>query len=271
MVKDLSSCFWSAFLLFSSPLCVFLLPCSPVLWQSRVLVSVSVGSPDLFHVVLHYVNQASAEVLGRVLVLEGEWSSYCANCECCQTGSVLPGSCGDWWLVSMGVVSLSGRGLGKSSCCCSTFPSFSSKTFLLTYQFRALTFLSAPPLFFSSCSSFLHLHLLFSTVSLFLSSSLYLIPPCSSPCSSVFLPILHHILLVFYLSSFPCTISSSSFSPYSPSFSFPYLIHSHFLLSPLRFSTFPLFAPPVDCSEASGSHQRGRRLSDSLHSQIHEP
>lgn len=102
MVKDLSSCFWSAFLLFSSPLCVFLLPCSPVLWQSRVLVSVSVGSPDLFHVVLHYVNRASAEVLGRVLVLEGEWSSYCANCECCQTGSVHPGSCGDWWLVSVG-------------------------------------------------------------------------------------------------------------------------------------------------------------------------
>lgn len=231
MVKDLSSCFWSASLLFSSPLCVFLLPCSPVLWQSRVLVSVSVGSPDLFHVVLHYVNRASAEVLGRVLVLEGEWSSYCANCECCQTGSVLPGSCGDWWLVSVGVVSFSGRGLSKSSCCCccccSTFSPFSSKTFSLTYQFRTLTFLSAPPLLFSSCSSsFLHLHLLFSTVSLVLSSSLYLIPPCSSPCSSVLLPVLHHILLLLYLSSFPCTISSSSFSP---SFSFPYLLHPHFL------------------------------------------
>lgn len=246
MVKDLSSCFWSAFLLFSSPLCVFLLPCSPVLWQSRVLVSVSVGSPDLFHVVLHYVNRASAEVLGRVLVLEGEWSSYCANCECCQTGSVLPGSCGDWWLVSVGVASLSGRGLGKSSCClcccCSTFSSFSSKTFSLTYQFRTLTFLSAPLLLFSSCSSsFLHLHLLFSTVSLFLSSSLCLIPPCSSPCSSVLLPILH-VLLVFYLSSFPCTISSS--------FLFSLLSFLLLLPPPLPFSPFSsvfLHLPPL-CS-----------------------
>lgn len=93
---------------------------------------------------------------------------------------------------------------GCLCCCSSTFSSFSSKTFSLTYQFRTLTFLSAPPLLFSSCSSsFLHLHLLFSTVSLFLFSSLYLIPPCSSPCSSVLLPILHHVLLVFYLPLIP--------------------------------------------------------------------
>lgn len=199
----------------SSPLCVFLLPCSPVLWQSRVLVSVSVGSPDLFHVVLHYVNRASAEVLGRVLVLEGEWSSYSANCECCQTGSVLPGSCGDWWLVSVGVACLGGRGLGKSSyCCCSTFSSFSSQTFSLTYQFRTLTFLSAPPLLSTSIS-----------LSLLLSSSLLLIPPCSSGL----LPVLPHVLLVFYLSSFPRTISSSS--SFLPSLlSFSYLLHSHFSL-----------------------------------------
>lgn len=225
MVKDLSSCFWSAFLLFSSPLCVFLLPCSPVLWQSRVLVSVSVGSPDLFHVVLHYVNRASAEVLGRVLVLEGEWSSYCTNCECCQTGSVHPGSCGDWWLVSMGVVSLSGHGLGKSSCClcccCSTFSSFSSKTFSCTYQFRTLTFLSAPPLLFSSCSSsFLALHLLFFTVSLFLSSSLYLIcitvsahpSPRSSHLLLVLLP-LHHLLRLPSLLTLLLSPSPTSSTP----------------------------------------------------------
>lgn len=159
---------------------------------------------------------------------------------------------------------------GKSSCChcccCSTFSSSSSETSSLTYQFRTLTFLSAPPLLFFLL--LLHLHLLFSTVFLFLSPSLYLIPPCSSPCSSGLLPVLHHVLLVFYLSSFPCTISSSFLLSL---LSFSYLLHSHFLPPPLCFSTCPLFAPPVDCSEASGSHQRGRRLSDSLHSQIHEP
>lgn len=49
-----------------------------------MVVSVSVGSPDLFHIVLHYVNRASVEVLGRVVVLEGDWSYYCANCEFCK-------------------------------------------------------------------------------------------------------------------------------------------------------------------------------------------
>lgn len=98
---EFSSC--SAFL-FCFPLSP-LLPCSLVLWQSRVLVPLLVGSPDLFHIVLRYANRASAEVLGRVLVLEGDWSYDCANCECCQTGSVVPGSCGDWWLVLVGVAS----------------------------------------------------------------------------------------------------------------------------------------------------------------------
>lgn len=63
---------------------VLMLPCSLVLWQSSVVVSVSVGSPDLFHIVLRYVNRASVEVLGRVVVLEGDWSYYCANCEFCK-------------------------------------------------------------------------------------------------------------------------------------------------------------------------------------------
>uniref|UniRef100_A0A8D3ECX5 Laminin subunit alpha 3 n=1 Tax=Scophthalmus maximus TaxID=52904 RepID=A0A8D3ECX5_SCOMX len=38
--------------------------------QSKVLVSVSVGSPDLFHVVLRYANRAGSDVRGRVSVIE---------------------------------------------------------------------------------------------------------------------------------------------------------------------------------------------------------
>ncbi|KAF6730213.1 Laminin subunit alpha-5 [Oryzias melastigma] len=48
--------------------------------QSRVLVSVSVTSPDLYHVVLLFANWAGSAVLGRVSVIEDEWSYYCGNC-----------------------------------------------------------------------------------------------------------------------------------------------------------------------------------------------
>ncbi|XP_036961278.1 laminin subunit alpha-5 isoform X1 [Acanthopagrus latus] len=52
---------------------------SPI--QSKVLVSVSVSSPDLFHVVLRYANRVGSDVLGRVSVIEdGSWSYYCGNC-----------------------------------------------------------------------------------------------------------------------------------------------------------------------------------------------
>uniref|UniRef100_A0A671Z1U8 Laminin subunit alpha-5 n=1 Tax=Sparus aurata TaxID=8175 RepID=A0A671Z1U8_SPAAU len=52
---------------------------SPI--QSKVLVSVSVSSPDLFHVVLRYANRVGSDVLGRVSVIEdGRWSYYCGNC-----------------------------------------------------------------------------------------------------------------------------------------------------------------------------------------------
>lgn len=49
--------------------------------QSRVLVSVSVTSPDLYHVVLRFANWAGSAVLGRVSVIEDEWSYYCGNCK----------------------------------------------------------------------------------------------------------------------------------------------------------------------------------------------
>lgn len=50
--------------------------------QSKVLLSVSLSSPDLFHMVLRYVNWGPTEVLGRVSVVENHWSLYCGNCEC---------------------------------------------------------------------------------------------------------------------------------------------------------------------------------------------
>ncbi|KAF3860796.1 hypothetical protein F7725_001051, partial [Dissostichus mawsoni] len=46
---------------------------------SKVLVSVSVSSPDLFHVVLRYANRGGADVLGRVSVIEDTWSYYCVR------------------------------------------------------------------------------------------------------------------------------------------------------------------------------------------------
>uniref|UniRef100_A0A8C8DVN0 Laminin, alpha 5 n=1 Tax=Oryzias sinensis TaxID=183150 RepID=A0A8C8DVN0_9TELE len=50
--------------------------------QSRVLVSVSITSPDLYHVVLRFANWAGSAVQGRVSVTEDEWSYYCGNCKC---------------------------------------------------------------------------------------------------------------------------------------------------------------------------------------------
>lgn len=71
---------FSTFSSLSTSLCP--LPCSLVLWQSKVLVSVSVTSPDLFHVVLRYVNRGGSDVLGRVSVVEDGWNYFCANCKC---------------------------------------------------------------------------------------------------------------------------------------------------------------------------------------------
>ncbi|XP_015822830.1 laminin subunit alpha-5 isoform X1 [Nothobranchius furzeri] len=51
---------------------------SPI--QSKVLVWVSVSSPDLFRVVLRYVNWGDSDVRGRVTVKEDSWSHYCGNC-----------------------------------------------------------------------------------------------------------------------------------------------------------------------------------------------
>ncbi|XP_053704727.1 laminin subunit alpha-5 isoform X1 [Synchiropus splendidus] len=48
--------------------------------QSRVFVSVSVTSPDLFHVVLRYANWGGSDVQGRVAVLEDGWKYFCGNC-----------------------------------------------------------------------------------------------------------------------------------------------------------------------------------------------
>ncbi|XP_034027667.1 laminin subunit alpha-5 [Thalassophryne amazonica] len=51
---------------------------SPI--QPKVLVSVSVTSPDLFHVALRYTNWGGVDVRGTVSVIEDSWSSYCRNC-----------------------------------------------------------------------------------------------------------------------------------------------------------------------------------------------
>lgn len=55
---------------------------SLVRWQSKVFVSVSVGSPDLFQVVLRYANRGGSDVRGRVAVMEDGRHYYCGNCEC---------------------------------------------------------------------------------------------------------------------------------------------------------------------------------------------
>ncbi|XP_062872234.1 laminin subunit alpha-5 [Trichomycterus rosablanca] len=51
---------------------------SPI--QQRVLVEVVVSSPDLFHVVLRYVNRGGVDVWGRVSVLEANRHFLCGNC-----------------------------------------------------------------------------------------------------------------------------------------------------------------------------------------------
>ncbi|XP_039878777.1 laminin subunit alpha-5 isoform X1 [Simochromis diagramma] len=51
---------------------------SPI--QSKVLVSVSVDSPDVFFVVLHYVNRRGSDVWGRMTVVEDGRSHHCGNC-----------------------------------------------------------------------------------------------------------------------------------------------------------------------------------------------
>ncbi|XP_077410264.1 laminin subunit alpha-5 isoform X1 [Vanacampus margaritifer] len=48
--------------------------------QSKVLVPVWLGSPDLFRLVLRYTNMAGVDVRGRVSVLEDDGKNFCANC-----------------------------------------------------------------------------------------------------------------------------------------------------------------------------------------------
>ncbi|XP_036390362.1 laminin subunit alpha-5 isoform X1 [Megalops cyprinoides] len=51
---------------------------SPI--QPKVVVAVSVSSPDLFHVVLRYVSRGSVDIRGRVSVLEDGKNFLCGNC-----------------------------------------------------------------------------------------------------------------------------------------------------------------------------------------------
>lgn len=75
-----SFCFLTfGFSAFLSHLLVF--PGSPFPWQTKVLVSVFVTSPDLFRVALRYSNRAGSAVWGRVSVIEDGRSYYCGNCE----------------------------------------------------------------------------------------------------------------------------------------------------------------------------------------------
>uniref|UniRef100_A0A7N6AUU7 Laminin subunit alpha-5 n=1 Tax=Anabas testudineus TaxID=64144 RepID=A0A7N6AUU7_ANATE len=46
----------------------------------QVLVSMLVSSPDLFHVVLRYVNPGSSDVRARLLIREDNWNYQCSNC-----------------------------------------------------------------------------------------------------------------------------------------------------------------------------------------------
>lgn len=68
---------------FLCPLCLFVFcPCCLPSLQSKVLVSVLVTSPDLFHVVLRYANWGGLDVRGRVSVVEDSWNYYYGNCKC---------------------------------------------------------------------------------------------------------------------------------------------------------------------------------------------
>uniref|UniRef100_A0A8C7JXD6 Laminin subunit alpha-5 n=1 Tax=Oncorhynchus kisutch TaxID=8019 RepID=A0A8C7JXD6_ONCKI len=50
--------------------------------QSKVVVQVSVSSPDLFQIVLRYVNRGGLDMRGRVSVLEDGKNFMCGNCKC---------------------------------------------------------------------------------------------------------------------------------------------------------------------------------------------
>lgn len=45
------------------------------------MVEVVVGSPDLFHVVLRYVNRGGTDIWGSVSVMEDSRNFLCSNCE----------------------------------------------------------------------------------------------------------------------------------------------------------------------------------------------
>uniref|UniRef100_A0A8K9UV88 Laminin subunit alpha-5 n=1 Tax=Oncorhynchus mykiss TaxID=8022 RepID=A0A8K9UV88_ONCMY len=51
---------------------------SPI--QSKVVVQVSVSSPVLFQIVLHYVNRGGLDMMGRVSILDDGNNSMCGNC-----------------------------------------------------------------------------------------------------------------------------------------------------------------------------------------------
>ncbi|KAK7884080.1 hypothetical protein WMY93_027203 [Mugilogobius chulae] len=48
--------------------------------QSRVVVQVSVSAPDLFKVMLRFLNRGGVPVWGRVTILEEAWHYYCHHC-----------------------------------------------------------------------------------------------------------------------------------------------------------------------------------------------
>ncbi|XP_018593227.2 laminin subunit alpha-5 isoform X1 [Scleropages formosus] len=48
--------------------------------QPKVVVSVSISTPDLFHMVLRFVNRGSTDVHGRISVLEDGKNFLCGNC-----------------------------------------------------------------------------------------------------------------------------------------------------------------------------------------------
>lgn len=50
--------------------------------QPKVVVTLSVTSPDLFRLVFRHVNRGPANVEGRVSVLEEGKFNVCGNCKC---------------------------------------------------------------------------------------------------------------------------------------------------------------------------------------------
>lgn len=57
-------------------------------------MSVSVDSPDVFFVVLRYVNRRGSDVWGRMTVVEDGWSHHCGNCKCWEGTLCFHGSAG---------------------------------------------------------------------------------------------------------------------------------------------------------------------------------